>query len=276
MPDIHKISKGHWYGKSYLGNVEAGTRVRLLSYNIQVGIASNRPHHYLTRSWRHVLPHAHHFKNLDEIARVIKEYDIVGLQEVDAGSLRSSFVNQVDYLAERAGFDHWYHQRNRNLGHIACHANGLLSRYATSGVANHKLPGILPGRGAMVARYGDDDNPLVVVLLHLALGRRARIRQLSYVADIVSEYEHVVVMGDLNCLADSDEMQHLLDNTGLTPPELDLPTFPSWRPSRTLDHILVSPSLIIENIQVLSDVDVSDHLPIGMEIVVPKAVKLVA
>jgi endonuclease/exonuclease/phosphatase family metal-dependent hydrolase len=276
MTEFKAISKLHWSEKYYHHDDSPGTRVRLLSYNIQVGIATNKPHHYLTRSWRHLLPHGHHFNNLDEIAKVIKGYDIVGLQEVDAGSLRSSFVNQVNYLAERAGFNHWYHQRNRNLGHIACHANGLLSRYATADVANHKLPGVLPGRGAMVARYGERDNPLVVVLLHLALGRRARMRQLSYVADIVGQHQHVVVMGDMNCLADSEEMQLLLDNTGLTPPELDLPTFPSWRPSRTLDHILVSPSLSIENIRVLSDVDVSDHLPISMEIVVPKAVKLVA
>ena len=42
--------------------------------------------------------------NLDKIAQLIKEFDIVALQEVDAGSLRSQFINQTEYLAKKADF----------------------------------------------------------------------------------------------------------------------------------------------------------------------------
>jgi len=50
-----------------------GTRLRLLSYNIQVGIATQRPRHYLTKSWRHILPHAERFSNLNHIAHLLRE-----------------------------------------------------------------------------------------------------------------------------------------------------------------------------------------------------------
>src|SRR5690606_39819316 len=32
--------------------------LKLLSFNIQVGINTQRYHHYLTRGWQHLLPHA--------------------------------------------------------------------------------------------------------------------------------------------------------------------------------------------------------------------------
>jgi len=252
-----------------------GTRVKLLSYNIQVGIASTRPHHYVTKSWKHVLPHSKHFQNLDQIAEIISDYDIVGLQEVDAGSLRSEFVNQTEYLAVRAKFPYWYHQTNRRLGKIAQHSNGLLSQFDPLDIVEHKLPGPVPGRGAMVVRFGNEEHSLLIVLLHLALGRRARLRQLEYISQLVSEFDHIVVMGDMNCQPNSIEMQMLMETTGLLAPACELNTFPSWRPSRKLDHILVSPSLIVENFDVV-DVAYSDHLPITMDIVIPDAISLVA
>jgi len=255
--------------------LSAGTRLKLLSYNIQVGIATTRPHHYVTKSWKHILPHSNQYKNLDQIAEIITDYDIVGLQEVDGGSLRSDFVNQTQYLAERAKFPYWYHQTNRRLGKIAQHSNGLLTNFDPLDIVEHKLPGPVPGRGAMAVRFGADRSQLLVVLLHLALGRRARMTQLQYITELVKTHDHIVVMGDMNCQPDSDEMQALIDTTGLLAPACELNTFPSWNPTRKLDHILVSPSLIVENFQVV-DVACSDHLPISMDIVVPEGIRLVA
>ncbi len=252
-----------------------GSTLKLLSFNIQVGISSTRPHHYLTKSWKHVLPHSMQRQTLDIISDIIADYDIVGLQEVDGGSLRSENINQTAYIADQAGFPYWYHQTNRRLGRIAQHSNGLICKFNPLDIVEHKLPGPIPGRGAMVVRYGDVRNPLVIVLLHLALGRRARMRQLEFVAQLVETYDHVVVMGDMNCEADSREMQVMLNATGMLAPAASLNTFPSWRPSRKLDHIFVSPSLRVKNFSVL-DVICSDHLPISMEIEVPAIVKMVA
>jgi len=174
-------------------------RLRLLSYNIQTGIATNGYRHYLTHSWKHVLPCPKRLDNLDRIGTLIRDFDIVGLQEVDGGSLRSGFINQTEYLALAARFPYWYDQTNRNLGKFAQHSTGLLSRLRPAEVMEVKLPGMIPGRGALTVRYGHGEDALVLVIAHLALGRRARFRQLECIADIIGNYQHAIVMGDMNC-----------------------------------------------------------------------------
>jgi len=244
-------------------------KLRLLSYNIQTGITTSNYSHYLTRSWKQLLPNSERMRNLSSIARIISEYDVIGLQEVDAGSLRSGFINQTEYIADKAQFPYWYHQTNRRLGKLAQHSNGVVSRFRPLTVDDHKLPGPIRGRGAMFAYFGMPENPLVVVILHLALGKKTRLRQLAYVADILSKYEHVIVMGDMNCASNSMEVKMLVNNANLTEPSHDLLTFPSWKPDRNIDHILVSPTLDVSSVSVL-DFTYSDHLPISMEVMLPE------
>jgi endonuclease/exonuclease/phosphatase family metal-dependent hydrolase len=243
--------------------------LRLLSYNIQTGIAARGYRHYFTRSWKHVLPDAGRLDNLDRIADLIREFDVVGLQEVDAGSLRSGFVNQTEYLAHRAHFSHWYDQTNRNLGVIGQHSIGFLSRLRPSEIVEHKLPGIIPGRGTLTVSFGDSDDALLLLIVHFALGRRARAQQIRYVSELTNGRRHVVLMGDLNFRSDCREMELLLRNTGLCEPMHGLHTFPSWRPHRNIDHILVSPSIQVKRVRALN-YPFSDHLPIAMEVVLPE------
>lgn len=250
-------------------------RLRLLSYNIQVAIASTSLRKTLTTFWKHILPHPHTYKNLTNIAKIIGDFDVVALQEVDAGSLRSSFINQIEFLAKMGGFPYWSTQTNREIGILTKHSNGLLSRYEPYEVSDYKLPGKIPGRGAMVVRYGNPENPLVMVIIHLALGRRTRQRQLEFVSEIVNCYQHVVVMGDFNCQPESKELSYLLDTTNLCGPEHGLMTFPSWRPARRIDHILTSPSLEVSDVHVLEHL-YSDHLPIAMELILPKGLEMAA
>ncbi len=249
----------------------AGRRLRLLSYNIQTGIETSRYHHYLTRSWKHVLPHPERFDNLDRIAKLAREYDIVGLQEVDGGSLRSGFINQTEYLALRGRFPYWFDQRNRDLGHLGQHSIGLLTRFRPSEITEIKLPGMIPGRGALTVRFGEGENAVLMMIAHLALGRRARMQQLGYLAELISDFRHVMLMGDLNCTSDSTELEWLQSRTWLREPVYDLKTFPSWRPRRSLDHILVSPFIAVERVEVLPYM-ISDHLPVAMDIRLPAEV----
>ena len=246
----------------------ATRRLRLLSYNIQAGIAANSYRHYLTHSWKHILPCPKRLDNLDCIARLLGGFDIVGLQEVDGGSLRSGFINQTEYLALSARFPYWYDQTNRNLGKFAQHSTGLLSRLCPAEVTEVKLPGMIPGRGALTVRFGHGADALILVIAHLALGRRARFRQLECIADVIGSYRHAIVMGDMNCGTDSREIDWLVKHTVLREPPHHLPTFPSWRPSRNLDQILVSSSLKVERIEALN-YSFSDHLPIVMEVALP-------
>ena len=50
-------------------NLAGGKRIRLLSYNIQVGIGSVSYRHYVTEAWKHVLPHAQLYENMLNSAR---------------------------------------------------------------------------------------------------------------------------------------------------------------------------------------------------------------
>lgn len=246
----------------------ANGRLRLLSFNIQVGISTGRYHHYLTRSWQHLLPHTGRADNLQRIGQLLANYDLVALQEADGGSLRSGFVNQVEHLAQLGAFPYWYQQLNRNLGRFAQHSNGVLSRLEPHGLEDHPLPGP-SGRGAIFLRFGEGEDALVVVMMHLALGGSVRTRQLAYIRELIGGYRHQILMGDMNTHA-TDLLEHSpLRDLSLQAPQIAA-TFPSWRPQRCLDHILLSPSLTLERVDVLSQAS-SDHLPVAVEIRLPDA-----
>jgi endonuclease/exonuclease/phosphatase family metal-dependent hydrolase len=239
----------------------------VLSCNILAGGSVQRYRDYVTHSWKHVLPTGKR-ANLDVLARVIGEFDLVGLQEADAGSLRSGFLNQTQYLAEAAEFPYWSHQPNRRVSRLATSANGLLARMQPEEVLDYPLPGRIPGRGALWARFGAGPDALVVVVAHLSLGPAARMRQLAFIAELLGRHPHVVLMGDLNTPPGSAELQMLFSRTALEPAGDSPATFPSWRPTRAIDHILVSPSLEVERRWALSH-PVSDHLPVAASIRLP-------
>ncbi len=256
-----------------MSHLVAQNILRILSYNLQVGIKTSRASQYITGSWKHLIPHSQRLHNLDDTISFLEMYDIVGLQETDAGSLRSNFINLTEYLADRARFPYWYHQVNRNLGHLARHSNGLLSRLRPHAIEHIRLPGLIPGRQAILAEYGSKEETLGVFVLHLALSRRARLRQLAMIAERVNQFDHAIVMGDLNCKVDSQEMRHLFQQTRLHEPPQTLYTFPSWRPQHHIDHILVTSELQVINAKSLKHV-CSDHLPIMMEVKLPDSLQL--
>ena len=74
-------------------------------------------------------------------------------------------------------------------------------------------------------------------------------------------------MGDMNTHA-NDLLQHSpLRDLDLFAPQVEA-TFPSWRPQRCLDHILLSSGLSLERCEVLSQ-PISDHLPVAVQIRLP-------
>jgi endonuclease/exonuclease/phosphatase family metal-dependent hydrolase len=248
----------------------AAAYLRLLSCNILAGAKVTSYRDYVTRSW---LPHPGKRANLDALASNFSEFDLIALQESDAGSLRSGFMHQTRYLAEAGNIPYWSHQPNRQMSKLASSANGLLSRLAPSEVIDYPLPGRIPGRGALLARFGHGADSLVVVVAHLSLGPQARDRQLGFIGELIQEAPHAVLMGDLNCTADSMELRNLFQRTRLRAPEFSVPSFPSWRPRRAIDHILVSDKLEIEKLWTLPQAT-SDHLPIAATVRLPAGIAL--
>jgi endonuclease/exonuclease/phosphatase family metal-dependent hydrolase len=244
-------------------------RLKLLSANIQAGSSTRRYTDYAMRSWSHVLPAGNKRGSLDAIAQLAGGHDIVGLNESDPGSLRSGFTNQTHYLAQRGGFAYWSHQPNRRVGGVASSANGLLSKLEPVEVHDHPLPGRVRGRGVLVAQFGNGDDGLTVAVAHLSLGAGSRASQLSFISELLHDHPHAILMGDFNCDPDRPEMQTLYQRTRLQPPSLCVPTFPSWRPQRAIDHILTTSDLSVAKMEAFAAAQ-SDHLAIAAEIDVPE------
>lgn len=245
-------------------------RLRLLSANIQAGSTTRGYTDYVSRSWSHVLPAGNKRLSLDRIAQLAGAYDIVGLNEADPGSLRSGFTNQTHYVAQRAGFDYWSHQPNRRVGGVASSANALLSRLEPREIIHHPLPGRISGRGVLLGRFGDGRHGLLVAVAHLSLGANSRAAQLAFIAELLHDHPNAVLMGDFNASLDRPEVQALFRHTRLQPPECVVPTFPSWRPQRAIDHILVGDGLACSGACAMPAAN-SDHLALSLELDVPEA-----
>jgi len=242
--------------------------LRLLSANIQAGASTQGYAHYLTRSLHQLLPVPGKRSNLDALAETVREFDLVGLQESDPGSLRSGFLNQTHYLAEAAGFPFWSHQPNRRVGKLATSANAMLSRIEPDEVRDYPLPGRIGGRGVLWARFGWDEAALIVMVAHLSLGAKSRLAQIAFIAELVQDAPNTVLMGDFNCEPGTSEMQTLFRRCDICPPDEYLPTFPSWSPRRAIDHILTSRRVRVERRWALPS-QASDHLATAAEIILP-------
>ncbi|MGH8444748.1 MAG: endonuclease/exonuclease/phosphatase family protein [Solimonas sp.] len=252
------------------GAAHAAERLRVLTLNIQVGLQTAHYGHYVTGAWRHVLPSRSVPDNLDRIADLASRFDLVALQEADAGSLRTAQINQVEYLARKAGFTYWHVAVNRNLGPFAQHCLGFLSRHPLLDMQHHALPGRMPGRGALAATLMQPGcNPVRVIVTHLALSRASRRRQLDYLAGLAAPGSELLLLGDLNC-----DTEELLGHTpfgaiGLQP-IAGAATFPSWKPRRRLDHVLATPGLRVAHSHVVPT-PLSDHLAVAAELLLAPA-----
>jgi len=243
--------------------------LKLLSANIQAGASTRRYSDYATRSWSHILPAGRKRRALDAIAKLASAYDIVGLQETDPGSWRSGFTNQTHYLAARGGFEYWAHQPNRRIGQLASSANGLLSKLEPLDVIDHPLPGRIAGRGLLLGRFGESSSGLLVAIVHLSLGVQSRRSQLGFISELLHDAPNAVLMGDFNCAHERPEMDILYRRTRLQPPVREVHTFPSWKPRRGIDHILVTNTLRVECLHALPAAR-SDHLALAAELAVPE------
>ena len=240
--------------------------LRVLTFNIQLAAATASYPQMLTGAWRHILPFRQMRRNLQQIAELAAEHDLVALQETDAGSLRSGFLNQVQWLAQAAGFEHWSLGLNRDLAPFARHSLGLLSRFPLLSADYLRLPGRIPGRGAIEARVDWNGRPLSVVVTHLALGRRTQIQQLSLLASRLPPGP-ALLMGDFNCETAWLEQHPQLRQAGLQWAAATPCTYPRWQPRRAIDHVLVAGGLQLRRVQVPL-LEVSDHCPLSAEVAI--------
>lgn len=237
--------------------------MRLLVYNIRYGVGDGAGSAVPLPGARYLFAEA---AGLQRIIDFIAEQraDIVGLLEVDSGSLRSGRVNQAESIAAA-------------LGHYSCYA----SKYGEDSV-NQLLPIVRKQGNAFLASpsvHGErfhyftqgvkrlvielELNDVAIFLVHLSLKYRHRHFQLRHLYEMVTNCRKpVIVAGDFNTFWGEDEIYLFMKAAGLSNANTDSqPTYPTRAPRMELDFILHSADIAVTQFAVL-DVPYSDHLPL--------------
>jgi endonuclease/exonuclease/phosphatase family metal-dependent hydrolase len=247
--------------------------LRLLTLNVAHGRRTG-PHQALLRNL--VLE-----RNLRDIALAVRRLgpDVVALQEADGPSAWSGNFDHVATLARLAELADYYRGEHNPFG---------LGRFRlSSGTALlARLPLVEPTsqrfglswrdtKGFVVAtvtvpQWGGFELELVSVHLDF-LTPAVRRKQIAHLVEALGERRRPrVLLGDLNCCwhREPRSMRLLTEALGLRAfaPQAQVPTFPSTRPRRRLDWILVSPELEFARYRTLP-APLSDHLAVLADVV---------
>jgi endonuclease/exonuclease/phosphatase family metal-dependent hydrolase len=237
--------------------------LRLVVYNIRYATGTGPAFHlpvpgagYL-RSSRRVL---------GNITRFLRDADpdLVGLIEVDTGSIRTGMLNQAEYIANQLGHYTVYQCKygaaslNQLMPIVRKQGNALL---AAPRVHNERFHYFDTGIKRLIIELELDD--VCLFLVHLSLKYRQRQEQLRSLHDlIVASPKPVIVAGDFNTFWGTNEIFLFMRAAGLHSANRDgLPSFPARSPRAELDFVLVSEGIRILDFSV-PDVRFSDHRPL--------------
>ncbi len=206
------------------------------------------------------------FENLAAITEFIKSHspDVVGLVEVDTGSIRTRMVNQAEAIARRLGHYSSYQCKygtgsfNNRLPVIRKQANAFLAAPQVHGERFHYFD---TGIKRLILELELED--LAIFLVHLSLKYRHRHWQLRHLHDLVkASKKPVIVAGDFNTFWGEHEMYLFMQAAGLRSANVEgLPSYPSQAPRKQLDFILYGRGLKSTGFEV-PQVRFSDHLPL--------------
>jgi len=236
-------------------------QLKILTWNIQAGIGTQAVHQYASQVYRQVLHTPAKKRTLKQIANVLKDYDLVALQEVDLGGRRSNFQNQADLLQSYAKFPHAVAQENRVIGRLSRHGNAIFSKHPIIDSQDLKLPGSRSGRGVLITRI-DLPTPVYFINTHLSLGLADQHLQTHFISENVPVDGAMILAGDMNCGSTSLPMKSLSKSRKLnilTEPHDK--SYPSWKPRKDFDHILADEKLGRPKARVV-DCNLSDHRPV--------------
>jgi len=237
--------------------------VRLLVYNIAYAVGTGVPS-------RVPVPGAGYlFGNpgmLDEITGFIKskDPDIVGLIEVDMGSMRTGRINQADQIARALGHFSAYACKygeesvNQYLPILRKQGNAFLAAPRIEGERFHYFA---QGIKRLIIELELDE--LAIFLVHLSLKYRHRHFQLRHLYELVRQStKPVIVAGDFNTFWGENEIFLFKEAAGLrSANQSGLPSYPSRSPRMELDFILYSQGIEVNNFEIPAVV-FSDHLPL--------------
>lgn len=237
--------------------------MRLLLYNIRYAVGGGASMHMPLPGAGYVLGNQ---TVLPDITRFIKSVDpdVVGLIEVDTGSIRSRMVNQAEKIAADLGMNTSYETKygeksiNQILPIVRKQGNAFLAAPRVHGEKFHYFD---TGIKRLIIELEMDD--YAIFLVHLSLKYRHRHLQLRHLYDLIQDTEKpVLVAGDFNTFWGENEIYLFMKAAGLTSAnENSLPTYPSRSPRKELDFILYQDGLRVKDFNV-PEIRLSDHLPL--------------
>jgi endonuclease/exonuclease/phosphatase family metal-dependent hydrolase len=203
---------------------------------------------------------------LQRITAFIKSQDpdIVGLVEVDSGSIRSRKINQAEAIAGALGHYSAYQCKygmsslNNRLPIVRKQGNAFLAAPRVHGERFHYFD---KGIKRLIIELELDE--CSVFLVHLSLKYRHRHAQLHHLHDlVVASAKPVIVAGDFNTFWGQHEIYLFMRAAGLKNANTEgIPSYPSRAPRKELDFVLYSSGITVTDFHIPS-VQFSDHLPL--------------
>jgi len=237
--------------------------MRLLLYNIRYGVGAGASMHMPLPGAGYILGNQ---TVLPDIVTFIKstDPDIVGLIEVDTGSIRSRNVNQAETIAAELGMNSSYETKygakslNQLLPIIRKQGNAFLAAPRVHGESFHYFD---TGIKRLIIELEMDD--FAVFLVHLSLKYRHRHLQLRKLYDLIEQREKpVMVAGDFNTFWGENEIYLFMRAAGLRSANVtSQPSYPSRAPRKELDFVLYQDGINVTNFEI-PQVRHSDHLPL--------------
>ena len=237
--------------------------MRLLVYNIRYATGTGPAFHL-------PLPGAGYLRSsrkvLEQVTQFIRDEDpdLVGLIEVDIGSIRTGMVNQAEYVASRLGHYTAYQCKygSESINHmmpiVRKQANALLAAPHVSGQRFHYFDA---GIKRLIIEL--ELESVCVFLVHLSIKFRHRQYQLRTLYDLVVQSKKpAIVAGDFNTFWGTNELYLFMRAAGLRSANVQgLPSYPARKPRAELDFVLVTEGIQVDDFRV-PDVRFSDHLPV--------------
>ncbi len=242
--------------------------VKIATLNVQSGVGTTKGYwQYATTFWKYFLPHSQSM--IERAAHVIRDedVDIVTLTEVDAGSFRSSGVNQAEYIANRTGLKNIVLIPTYSRLGIFNNSNAILTKYPIIASGKQQLQGKGEPRYIGWATMHINKSTVTVFVTHLSLDQDTRKAQLGDIAGLIKGMSGaLIITGDFNT-EDKKELD-ILKKEGLKEAERSM-TFPSWKPQKAFDHIFTR-GILVQHQYTKSDAKLSDHLPLVAEVSLPQ------
>ena len=245
--------------------------MRLLLYNIRYAVGGGASMHMPLPGAGYVLGNQ---SVLPEITRFIKDVDpdIVGLIEVDTGSIRSRMVNQAEKIASDLRMNTSYETKygsksfNQMLPIVRKQGNAFMAAQRVHGEKFHYFD---TGIKRLIIEL--EMEHFAVFLVHLSLKYRHRHLQLRRLYDLIEVTEKpVIVAGDFNTFWGENEIYLFMRAAGLKSANVEgLPTYPSRAPRKELDFVLYQDGITVNGLEI-PDVRLSDHLPLICDFEVSK------